>query len=146
MKKALDGLMARHDAISSNLANVDTPGYKPVRVDFEDKLRQALEHSDQLRQNTRYIKQKDLTFNQGMLDLRTSSEKHFGAKVVHPADVRIQAYQENDISIRNDGNCVDIDSEMTEMVKNSLQYQAIAKFQAKHFMSMNEIIKGGGQA
>ena len=36
MRKAMDGLVARNDALSSNLANVDTPGYKPVKVEFED--------------------------------------------------------------------------------------------------------------
>lgn len=37
---ALDGLAARHRAIAQNIANVETPGYTPVDVSFEDELRQ----------------------------------------------------------------------------------------------------------
>lgn len=39
---ALKGLALRQRAIASNLANIDTPGYKALRVRFEDRLRQAL--------------------------------------------------------------------------------------------------------
>ncbi len=43
---ALKGLSLRQRAIASNLANVDTPGYKALRVRFEDKLRQAIRNRD----------------------------------------------------------------------------------------------------
>ena len=35
---ALDGLSLRHAAIASNIANANTPGYRPSRVSFEDQL------------------------------------------------------------------------------------------------------------
>lgn len=35
---ALDGLSMRHDAIASNIANINTAGYRPVKVSFEDQL------------------------------------------------------------------------------------------------------------
>lgn len=35
---ALDGLAVRHDAIASNIANINTPGYRPVKVSFEEQL------------------------------------------------------------------------------------------------------------
>ena len=41
--KALDGRSARHTAISSNLANVDTPNYAKQSVSFEGQLQQAIE-------------------------------------------------------------------------------------------------------
>lgn len=38
---ALGGLALRQRVISDNVANVDTPGFKAGRVEFEDVLRQA---------------------------------------------------------------------------------------------------------
>ncbi len=38
---ALDGLAARQRAISANLANSSTPGYKRMTVSFEDQLESA---------------------------------------------------------------------------------------------------------
>lgn len=35
---ALDASVMRHDAIANNIANINTPGYKPLRVSFEDQL------------------------------------------------------------------------------------------------------------
>jgi flagellar basal-body rod protein FlgB len=43
-KKLLDATVLRHEAIASNLANIETPNYKRVDVapTFEEELRQAL--------------------------------------------------------------------------------------------------------
>jgi len=40
---ALRGLEAQQQAYQQNIANVETPGYKAKRVDFEDSLRTAIE-------------------------------------------------------------------------------------------------------
>jgi flagellar basal-body rod protein FlgB len=37
----LDLVMFRHEMISSNLANVDTPGYRTQDVDFDAEMRRA---------------------------------------------------------------------------------------------------------
>ena len=39
--KALDGLSMRYLATAENIANASTPGYRPVRVSFEQSLRAA---------------------------------------------------------------------------------------------------------
>lgn len=39
--KALDGLSMRSTAIAQNIANASSPGYRPVRVSFEEALRAA---------------------------------------------------------------------------------------------------------
>jgi flagellar basal-body rod protein FlgB len=43
---AINGLEARQQAISSNLANVETPGYLARSVSFEDSLRSAIAGGD----------------------------------------------------------------------------------------------------
>jgi flagellar basal-body rod protein FlgB len=40
--KALDGLSMRATATAQNIANANSPGYKPIKVTFEDALRTAV--------------------------------------------------------------------------------------------------------
>jgi flagellar basal-body rod protein FlgB len=42
LQAALDGLAQRQDAIASNMANLETPGYLAREVQFEDSLRAAI--------------------------------------------------------------------------------------------------------
>jgi flagellar basal-body rod protein FlgB len=46
LHQALNGLDARQQAISSNIANLETPNYLAKEVDFETSLRAALEDGD----------------------------------------------------------------------------------------------------
>jgi flagellar basal-body rod protein FlgB len=39
--RALDGLYARQMVIANNIANANSPGFLPTRVDFEGALREA---------------------------------------------------------------------------------------------------------
>ena len=51
VRLALDAASMRHLAISHNIANVNSPGYAPVRVDFErqlDAARSALQQGQPL--------------------------------------------------------------------------------------------------
>jgi flagellar basal-body rod protein FlgB len=40
---ALQGAAMRHELLANNIANVNTPGYKPSDVNFHDALRAALD-------------------------------------------------------------------------------------------------------
>lgn len=42
LERALDGLSLRAQRIASNLANIDTPGARPARIDFETELRSEI--------------------------------------------------------------------------------------------------------
>ena len=41
LERYLDLVTFRHELISSNLANVDTPGYRTQDIDFEGEMRRA---------------------------------------------------------------------------------------------------------
>ncbi|MCX7796259.1 MAG: flagellar basal body protein [bacterium] len=43
IETGLDVAVLRHNIYSTNIANVDTPGYKKYRVEFEEILKNALE-------------------------------------------------------------------------------------------------------
>jgi flagellar basal-body rod protein FlgB len=43
LRVAVNGLSARQTAIANNIANIETPGYKARKVEFEDALRGAID-------------------------------------------------------------------------------------------------------
>ena len=52
LKLALDAASMNHQAIANNIANVNTPGYAPVRVNFEEQLaglRETLEQGGRVK-------------------------------------------------------------------------------------------------
>jgi flagellar basal-body rod protein FlgB len=46
LRVSVAGLAARQNAIANNIANIETPGYKARKVEFEDALRGAVEQGD----------------------------------------------------------------------------------------------------
>jgi flagellar basal-body rod protein FlgB len=46
LRVSVAGLAARQNAIANNIANIETPGYKARKVEFEDALRGAVERGD----------------------------------------------------------------------------------------------------
>ena len=49
LRSAMDAYTQRSQAISSNIANQDTPGYQRISVSFEDQLRDARHQVPSLR-------------------------------------------------------------------------------------------------
>jgi len=45
-ERALDIRMARQQLLSSAVANIDTPGFRALDVDFGESLRRMMEHED----------------------------------------------------------------------------------------------------
>jgi flagellar basal-body rod protein FlgB len=122
--KALDATWLRNDAISQNIANVDTPGYKRKTVNFEDYLKQALD-SDSIKVN-----------------LKNSRQIPIGGSNVDNIDIKVTE-DNSSLSMRLDGNNVDIDSEMASMAKNSLQYNTLAQTLSSEFKRLGTAINEG---
>ena len=101
LDKAADASWMRQEAISNNIANVNTPGYKREDVAFEDSLQEAIS-------NSRY---------------RSIDEK---VANLSKADLRIRSYTDSSgFSYRLDGNNVDIDTENAALARNQLKYNAL---------------------
>ena len=101
LDKAADASWMRQEAISNNIANVNTPGYKRQDVAFEDSLQEAISSS-------RY---------------RSTDEK---VANLSKADLRIRSYTDSSgFSYRLDGNNVDIDTENAALARNQLKYNAL---------------------
>lgn len=108
LEKGLDAAWMRQQVIANNIANVDTPGFKASRVEFEDYFKSALENEND---GFKAKKTRAGHMNFGMGDIDS----------VTPAVVN-----NGDMTQRMDENDVDIDYEMAELAKNSLYYNTLA--------------------
>ena len=108
-KQALDYRAKRQDIIASNIANVDTPFYRPRDINFEDMLTQKAEAI--------YGNKKP------KLKLAQTNSAHipFGA----PDYTKTKLFFRDGHMAKNDGNSVDLDVETTEMAKNSTMFNAL---------------------
>ncbi len=111
LDKAADASYLRNNAISNNIANNDTPGYKRVDVDFQSVLATEIGKSKYVSLDKK-IKKVDLEH------LDVSIEK----------DRAAFSY-----SYRLDGNNVDIDTENVELAANQITYQGLTDSMGQEF-------------
>lgn len=109
MQQAMDYRAARQDMISGNIANADTPFYRPRDISFEDTLAQK---SAQIFADQSQTLQMAHTHGAHLEGIDAGSSK--------PATFFRDGHM-----ARNDGNSVDLDVESTEMAKNSTMFNAL---------------------
>lgn len=95
----------RHNIISSNVANAETPNYHAKKLDFEDALSRALD-VDNLR------------------GVSVTHGEHFPISGSGMAGIRPDIYENPEGAINNDGNTVDLEKEMTALTENNLLYKS----------------------
>ena len=117
--KAADGAWARNEALSNNIANVDTPGYKRQDVSFETELQHALKAS---KYKSLDAKVKDANEHLSRLDARAYT------------DIPNWSY-------RMDKNNVDIDTENVELASNQIKYNGITNSIDNEFSNLKLVIK-----
>ncbi len=110
LTKAMDYRAERQDMISSNIANADTPYYKPRDISFEDAL---IAKKHELYQD-----------NSHCLQMAVTNEKDLEPKA-ETSSLKPTLFFRDGHMARNDGNSVDIDVETTEMSKNSIMFNAL---------------------
>ncbi|OCL27079.1 flagellar basal-body rod protein FlgB [Orenia metallireducens] len=124
LEKSLDALSKNHDAISNNISNVDTPGYKRQYVSFKNELANLLENRN---------------------DLAVTNDKHISINSRNLTSFEGKVRTEENTSIRNDENNVDIDAEMSMLAKNTLEYQALVQRISSKFKGLQTVIRQGGR-
>ena len=115
--KALDYRAIRQDMISSNIANADTPYYRPRDIRFEDTLAEQ--------------KAKILGQSSPKLSLAQTDSAHIALKN-EPDNTKAKTFFRDGHMARNDGNSVDLDVETTEMSKNSIMFNALVNAMKKN--------------
>ncbi|MCL2663820.1 MAG: flagellar basal body rod protein FlgB [Oscillospiraceae bacterium] len=106
IQKGLSASWTRNAVIRNNIANVETPGFKASYVDFESQFKRAVEGS-------------------GFVGTRTHSEHRRIGPGTSLEDFRPMIRQSRHLSMRADGNNVDIESENVRMVQNTIFYNTL---------------------
>lgn len=125
LNDALDYRSARQDMIASNIANADTPNYKPRDISFEQTL---------IQKRARLLKNDNNTLKMAQTDVL-----HLKPKAETDRFVPTLFFRDGHMA-RNDGNSVDIDVETTEMSKNSIMFNAIIEAKKKDAMIYKSVI------
>ena len=116
LEKELDAFAVRNKAIASNIANIDTPGYKRVDVSFRQELANAIQSSSN-----------DVNLSENVEDVNPAIQ-------IDPSG-----------SMASGANNVDIDQEMAELAKNQLQFKLAANLMSETFKLIDNSINGTPQ-
>lgn len=129
--KALDYRAIRQDMISSNIANNDTPFYRPRDIRFEDML--AAE------------KAKVLGLGSPKLQMAQTDDAHMPLLDEQTPLMAKRFFRDGHMA-RNDGNSVDLDVETTEMSKNSIMFNALIGAMRKNSDIFKSVIDSSAKA
>lgn len=103
--------------LANNIANVDTPNYNPVRLDFQATLRDALDGN-------------------GRVSLRKTLPQHLEAERWQPQFKRVA------LTSKNDYNKVDLEQEMADLAENTGRYTTYGSLLAKQFKMVKDMLTG----
>ncbi len=123
-RAALTGLSRRQEAISSNVANIDTVNYQRRTVAFEEDLAAALRRT-----------------NERVVLVRTDPRHVGSASLGAPRNPNTVTAREV-VAERNDGNRVSIDEEMTLLAETQLRYQALTTTLTRRLGTLRNVIRG----
>ena len=107
LHKGLSASWTRNAVIRHNIANIETPGFKASGLAFESELRRALDKK--------------------AFRATTTHPKHIPFGAINIEDVRPYVYRRNELSMRADGNNVDIEAENVRLAQNSIFYNTITE-------------------
>jgi len=117
---------AKADIIAGNLANIDTPGYKARKVDFEQQLQKVVGILPENGLPLTRTDKRHLPLNGDLTDVRA-----------------VVSERQNDLA-GFDGNTVDLDQEMAALAENKINYLATVEMLRKKLaMLKNAIVEGG---
>lgn len=100
----------RHKVIASNIANIDTPDYRPTELAFKGNLEEEMQ--------------------KGTLKLFRTDKGHLPPISTEKADYKV---------IRSDGK-VDLDTEMANLAENQLMYNLTVELLSRKFKGINNVL------
>lgn len=119
MFPALENLLSwtskRQQALSANVANLDTPGYRAKDFSFEEALQ--------------------------TLNVASTAGQH----IVPPTDDSNVRMYEVASKVKPNGNNVDLERELTEITKNGLQYITLVQYLNHKLKTLRASITEGGR-
>lgn len=122
LEHALDFRSANQAVIAGNMANIETPGYKPQKATFNQALKQAVENNQ--------------ASNPGGTGLRKTHEKHLPDSTHMERSYIIETYDSGP-----DGG--GLDKQMANLAQNNLLFEASATLLSRRFQMLKEVIGSG---
>lgn len=122
LERSMDLSALRSQLLSQNLANVNTPNYKRLDLDFASIMNETLAES--------------------ALPVTATHQRHlFGSSSEwsQPPVIR-----ENNSSSRVDGNNVDVEYEMAKVAENSMFFQSLSSSWRSQMSRIKMVIEGRG--
>jgi flagellar basal-body rod protein FlgB len=124
LTRSLDLRSIQHKALAANIANMDTPNYKAVELEVAENMKK----------------------NKGSvpgLRLARTHSAHIHLSRHRTDNVHFETVPAPSVSLRGDGNTVDIDRTMGKLAENTLLYRATAQLISRKFKGLKNVIKGG---
>lgn len=114
-KKMMDISDLRHKALAANISNAETPGYKRIDIDktFEAKFLDAIKADE--------------------IDVKRLRNWDMGDILQKDRDTE---------SKRQDGNNVELDTELVRMNRNAMEFEFHTKYLSDSIKSLNKAIRG----
>jgi flagellar basal-body rod protein FlgB len=122
LEKGMDASWLRNQAITNNIANVDTPGFKASSVEFEAAFKKALK-------------------DDGGFSAKTTRPKHYDF-TDSGKDITPVVTKDTRTVYRMDENNVDIDYQNIELAKNTIYYNELATLMGSEIGKMKTVING----
>jgi flagellar basal-body rod protein FlgB len=116
LTKVMDGTGTRQRALANNIANAEKPGYQRQEVDFTSQLREII---------------------------TSGADEETAINRIDELAVDMQ----NDATAprKADGNSVQVEREMVELAKNTLQYETSTQLLEMKFRILNDAIRGSSR-
>ena len=124
LEKALNLRSKKHNVIASNIANMDTPDYKAFDIVIEKELQKV-------------------SGGKTSVSLNQTNKAHMQSRRSKAEGISVQIDDTQGLSLRGDGNTVDIDKQMANMAENTLKFNAAAQMIHKKFQGLKSAIQGG---
>ncbi len=125
LHKSLDFRARRNALLASNVANLETPGYKARDLVFEQALGKAMK-----------------AHLPG--PLRVTHPSHMDGRQILPLKlVQPQVIESANHLGSMDGNTVDLDKDMAKLSENQIAYQALTQMISYKFQTLRTVIREG---
>ena len=126
LNRALDLRSVRHNMITSNIANKDTPHYKAFDLMVEKEMEKAMNGENGVR-------------------MKKTHSRHIQGSGLFDKGIESVSDNKGRLYESEEGNTVDLDSEMTNLTENSLKYTVSAQIMSKKLAGLKNVIQGGGR-
>lgn len=148
LQLGMDGLLDRQQAISSNIANVNTPDYKRKEVAFESQLAEIIEREDlkdyiKAQNSIEYVPPNVDVFTGDVHKYRIPTLQEKAYLMTNSCEDFKPQYVTDVYSGSNfEGNNVELEREMMDLSKTGTKYLVLSNLARREYTGLSEVIKG----